>query len=1134
MRAGSQKFASGMDMRTELNALLSTLRSGVLLLFVLLSPFMAHAQPPTVLVSNGGTEQLCNAEFFDSGYDEDYGPNETHIITFCPGIPGANTQVAIITFDLGPGDQLIIYDGPDTGSPIVQTGSQANSLAGLAVFASTGCLTFQFITDGAGQAPGWQALILCDQPCDEPTAAIAPLAESPLRICIGESVDFDGSGSSPAPGQTLNNYAWDLGNGSTATGPTASATYTAPGEYTATLTVTDDIGCVSVNYVDVKVRVGTVPDLSGTTMSPSSICVGESATILGDVEGTTWTNVPEPIVDGLVILPDGGGATYNAAVTVTGFPGSTVISSATDLQQICFTMEHSYIGDLTVTLTCPTGQSVVLFNEFGLGTGPGNTFLGDPIDPGVGTPGVGFQYCFGDLGTFGPFSVENAAGNWIPSTVTPGNNCMTPGSYQAEQSFANFIGCPLNGNWSITVTDNLFADDGFIFDWGLTIDPSLYPDVVEFTPVYGAGCDSTFWTGPNITGTDAGCDEITVTPPASGFYDYVYTVTDDFGCTYDTLLTLTVTPGAVVEVTATLPVNCGDPIQLNGQLTPPIPQGPIVYQWTPNSELSNANIPYPLATPTQQTWYVLTAFPAGHPLCGNSDSVLVNALTWMNNTATVVDALCNNDGSGSITVTTDGNGGPWDYTWVDEQGNVVQSTQSAIGDVYYGSGGNFEVFISEGVNGNGCEDSLDVSINEPPPVEIITLSDDTLICRTGAATLTGTAQGGGGLLTFNWSTGAVGVPAMFTPLTNTTYQVWVTDPNNCSSDTVSIDVQVNPPLSLSVPDTLETCPEADLVLTPESFAGGDGQYTFDWGDGPSTSAAYTVNTTTSGPWCVTLGDGCETTDVTRCIQVDVIPIPELVLTADSLIGCDPFTVRFTVRDTTGGATVDWDFGDGLVVPGPPGPVGHTYMDPAVYDVGVTVHWPNGCSDDTTIVDWITVAAVPNAEFTWTPQPPSVIEPGTQFIEQAGPYATSYQWDFAGLGTDTVPDPFFIFPDDLGDTYPVQLVVANYLGCSDTAMKYVEVIDQFLVFVPNSFTPDGDGINEVLYVQGRDISNKDFEFMVYDRWGELVHSTTDRTKGWDGRYNGEPVMPGVYAWRLLISSAYTGRPYEFMGHVTVLR
>jgi gliding motility-associated-like protein len=341
-------------------------------------------------------------------------------------------------------------------------------------------------------------------------------------------------------------------------------------------------------------------------------------------------------------------------------------------------------------------------------------------------------------------------------------------------------------------------------------------------------------------------------------------------------------------------------------------------------------------------------------------------------------------------------------------------------------------------------------------------------------------------------------------------------------------------LTLLLADTAITCPNVDLVLNPDSAFGGDGQLMYDWGEGFSADPTYTINTPTSQQVCVTLTDGCETPDVTRCIWVDVTPLPELLLSADTTLGCDPFAVRFNVIDTTNGASVDWSFGDGLVIPGPAGIVGHSYTDPGQYDVGVVVHWPNGCTDDTTIANMITVAAVPSAEFTWTPQPPSVIEPEVQFIEQAGPYATSYAWDFAGLGEDTAANPIFVFPADVGNTYPVQLIVTNYLGCADTALRNVEVIDQFLVFIPNAFTPDGDGINDVLVVQGRDIATEDFGLMIFDRWGERIFESTDRFDGWDGTYGGSPVQNGVYAYRLNARSAYTGQPVQLLGHVTLVR
>ena len=218
-------------------------------------------------------------------------------------------------------------------------------------------------------------------------------------------------------------------------------------------------------------------------------------------------------------------------------------------------MEHSYLGDLEFTLTCPDGQTITLFNTNA--GGGGGTYLGGADDTGAGVPGTGALYCFSNVGTFGTMVNEFFAGNFVIAGSPP-NNSMTPGSYTSEESFANLIGCNLNGTWTITITDHLFIDDGFIFNWYMVIDPSLYPSLVEFTPTYGADCDSTFWSGPNITAQQPGCDIVTVQPPSSGSYDYTYTVIDDFGCTYDTTLTITVDPAAVINVTSTLPANgCG-------------------------------------------------------------------------------------------------------------------------------------------------------------------------------------------------------------------------------------------------------------------------------------------------------------------------------------------------------------------------------------------------------------------------------------------------------------------------------------------------------------------------------------------------------------------------------------------------
>ncbi|MBK9759403.1 MAG: PKD domain-containing protein [Flavobacteriales bacterium] len=1100
----------------------------LLVISLLLASTGTIAQP-IVLMSEGGTQDLCNATFFDSGFDQSYGPGENFTIAFCPGIPGAVTQAAFNSFDLGAGDQLIVYDGPSTASPILDIGT-LSSFAGLVLIATSDCITFEFISDGIGEGTGWEALILCDQPCAEPVGVITPLLADPLKICPTENVAFDASGSSAAAGFSISSYDWDFGDGTTASGITTNHTFSSPGQYTVTMRAVDNIGCVSVNYASAVVQAGTVPDMSGTQFLPASICVGETAEFQGQVIGTQWTNVPEPFVDGLVQLPDGGGVAYSAQVDVSGFPPGTLISSATDLVEICFEMEHSYLGDLEFTLTCPDGQTITLFNTNA--GGGGGTYLGGADDTGAGVPGTGALYCFSNVGTFGTMVNEFFAGNFVIAG-TPPNNSMTPGSYTSEESFANLIGCNLNGTWTITITDHLFIDDGFIFNWYMVIDPSLYPSLVEFTPTYGADCDSTFWSGPNITAQQPGCDIVTVQPPSSGSYDYTYTVIDDFGCTYDTTLTITVDPAAVINVTSTLPANCGDPVQLNANLIPPIPVGPVAYQWTPAAGLTNASIPAPQASPTVPTWYVAYVVPVGHPMCSDRDSVLVNPLTNLENDSVVVDAICNNDGTGSIQVITTGNGGPWNYTWTDANGMIVQSTLTATGDIYFGSGGTYSVLVSEGLNGNGCQDSLMAFINEPPPVEMTFLSDDTLICRTGTATLLAAAQGGSGLLTYHWNTGALGTPLNLSPTALSNYYAWATDPNNCISDTLYTSVDVNPLLFFDLIDTVVTCPNVNVILAPENIAGGDGAFAFDWGNGFSSDTSLLVNEENSQQFCMTLTDGCETPDITRCVWLDVLPIPELIITADSVLGCDPFFTRFHITDTTGGALAQWNFGDGILIPGPTGTVGHTFSDPGLYDITAVVQWPNGCFDTTTVDNMINVANVPIAEFSWTPNPVSVLAPEVHFMEESDPYAVSFDWDFAGSDTAQGPDPVFVFPNQVGNTYIVQLVVANYLGCTDTVVHPVEVADEFLVFVPNAFTPDGDGTNDQLFVLGDDIDTEEFLLMVFDRWGEKIFETTDRGEGWDGGYNGALVKDGVYAWRLLARSAYTKQGYELTGHVTVL-
>ncbi|MCB9169932.1 MAG: gliding motility-associated C-terminal domain-containing protein [Flavobacteriales bacterium] len=512
--------------------------------------------------------------------------------------------------------------------------------------------------------------------------------------------------------------------------------------------------------------------------------------------------------------------------------------------------------------------------------------------------------------------------------------------------------------------------------------------------------------------------------------------------------------------------------------------------------------------------------------------------TYMvNDQSVVMDASCNGIEDGTITINTIGNGGPWDYSWTGPGGGVVQTTSASNGDVLTGAAGTYTVIVAEGLNGNACMDTLMATIQEPPPVIISLLTNDTTICKTGEAVMDASASGGTGSVTEYWSNGLPNMgPQTVSPNTTTTYTVFALDDNACSSDTLDLTITVLPSLQFMLDDTLISCPEVANTLAPTNVSGGDGQYAYDWGGGASSQPDLTVALTASQDLCLTLTDGCETPPVTHCIHMDIIPIPPLVLTVDSTLGCEPFAVQFTLQDTTGGAQVQWDFGDGVTTPGPP-IVGHTYADPGGYDVGAVVTWPNGCQDDTLVQDMVSVIALPQAEFAWDPDPANILWTTLDFHELSGSNAMTFDWDFAGLGGSTDPDPTFLFPNNYGATYPVTLLVTNELGCPDSVTHQVEIADQLLVYVPNSFTPDGDGVNDAFSVIGNDIDTKDFDLMIFDRWGEMIFHTTDPTEPWTGARgggDGPVVQDGVYPYRLRVRSAYSREKREYFGQVTLLK
>jgi uncharacterized repeat protein (TIGR01451 family) len=150
-------------------------------------------------------------------------------------------------------------------------------------------------------------------------------------------------------------------------------------------------------------------------------------------------------------LPDGTGVSYTTSILVSGYVAGQTLSSLNEFLGICVNMEHSFLGDIDISLTCPNNQSIVLENQ-----GGGGANLGIPNQVEQTAPGIGYDYCWTQNPEFG-----------IMSEVAGSNQTLPAGSYTSFQALSDLIGCPLNGDWTITVTDHISVDDGYIFNWGI-------------------------------------------------------------------------------------------------------------------------------------------------------------------------------------------------------------------------------------------------------------------------------------------------------------------------------------------------------------------------------------------------------------------------------------------------------------------------------------------------------------------------------------------------------------------------------------------------------------------------------------------------------------------------------------------
>jgi len=614
--------------------------------------------------------------------------------------------------------------------------------------------------------------------------------------------------------------------------------------------------------------------------------------------------------------------------------------------------------------------------------------------------------------------------------------------------------------------------------------------------------------------TPTGGNQLTASNLGPG--NYTFTVTDTKNCTASASANITQPTPLLVQQTQLQHVTCNG--LANGAIQTSVNGGTPAYQY-------QWNVPG-LAGPGLQNLgpgnYTLQVTDA-NGCQANFAASITEPTPLQLPPAIVSNVLCNGDASGKIVVQPNGGTPAYTYAWA--PGGNGGAELSGI------TAGNYQLILTDA---NGCSLSQQIQVNEPAPIQVQTSQDKDSICAGEPVVFAGNVSGGTAPFQTNWN-GNNGSQWQGSPTQSGVWTFSVTDANGCTAQqSRSIRVGGLPQVQFTSPSGCEQ--DALTFICQSSVTGGEGQIqTRFWNVAGNayTSSTFGAAFNQAGVYPVTLtiqtSFGC-TDSSTRWITIH--PTPQVSFLPSDFQGCAPLCVRMeNLSQISSGILSQWQW----EVNGQPASQQNSptlcFDQPGSYSIGLHTTSDQGCKGFLFEPNLIQVGAPPIADFRVSESVLKITDAFVQFTNESF-QASTFSWDFGDGATSSEMHPGHVYAET--GEFCITLNVTSPEGCTDSKVTCLKVVPVSTYYIPNSFTPNGDGINDEFRVHGMGIV--EMRMLIFNRWGELLFETDKIERGWLGTLNGNALAPAkqdVYAYRIEIRDL-SGRWHEFIGKVNLIR